>query len=161
MSEIDSIYFDKNYYMIPEPGAEKSYELFRQALLSQKLVAVAKTVLGTKQELLVLYPTKECIIAKILFYKEEIQELPKPIPKVEIKKEELDLAKLMVKSLERKFDISAYHDEYQQRLREAITAKINGQEIVATDNVVREMIDPMEAMRRVVEMVQSGKFGTA
>ncbi|WP_243205847.1 non-homologous end joining protein Ku [Enterocloster clostridioformis] len=74
MSEIDSIYFDKNYYMIPQPGAEKSYELFRQALLSQKLVAVAKTVLGTKQELLVLYPTKECIIAKILFYKEEIQE---------------------------------------------------------------------------------------
>lgn len=161
MSEIDSIYFDKNYYMIPEPGAEKSYELFRQALLSQKLVAVAKTVLGTKQELLVLYPTKECIIAKILFYKEEIQELPKPIPKVEIKKEELELAKLMVKSLERKFDISAYHDEYQQRLREAITAKINGKEIVATDNVTHEMIDPMEAMKQVIEMLQNGKVGTA
>ena len=146
MSEIDSIYFDKNYYMIPEPGAEKSYELFRQALLSLKLVAVAKTVLGTKQELLVLYPTKECIIAKILFYKEEIQELPKPIPKVEIKK---------------KFDISAYHDEYQQRLREAITAKINGKEIVATDNVTHEMIDPMEAMKQVIEMLQNGKVGTA
>lgn len=161
MTEIDSIYFDKSYYLMPETGAEKSYELFRQALLSQKLVAVAKTVLGTKQELLVLYPTKECIIAKILFYKEEIQELPKPIPKIDIKKEELDLAKLMVKSLEKKFDISAYHDEYQQRLREAITAKINGQEIIATDNISHEMIDPMEAMRRVVEMVQSGKFGTA
>ena len=84
-----------------------------------------------------------------------------PIPKVEIKKEELDLAKLMVKSLERKFDISAYHDEYQQRLREAITAKINGKEIVATDNVTHEMIDPMEAMKQVIEMLQNGKVGTA
>lgn len=27
MSDIDSIYFDKNYYLIPAPGAEKSYEL--------------------------------------------------------------------------------------------------------------------------------------
>ncbi|EHG33180.1 hypothetical protein [Enterocloster clostridioformis] len=73
----------------------------------------------------------------------------------------MDLAKLMVKFLEKKFDISAYHDEYQQQLREAIIAKINGKEIVATDNVVREMIDPMEAMRQVIEMLQNGKVGTA
>lgn len=163
MADIDSIFFDKNYYLIPEPGAEKSYELFRQALLSQKLVAVARTVLGTKQELLVLYPTKECIIAKILFYEEEIQALPKPIPKVEIKKDELDLAKLMVKSLERKFDIAAYHDEYQQRLREAITTKINGQEIVAVDNTrPNNIINIMDAMKQVVEMsknTQNNKAG--
>lgn len=162
MSEIDSIYFDKNYYLIPTTGAEKSYELFRQALISQKLVAVARTVLGTKQELLVLYPTKACIIAKILYYAEEIQELPKPIPKVEVKKEELDLAKLMVKSMEKPFDISAYHDEYQQRIRDAITAKIKGQEIVSVDNSNNiSNADYMEAMRQVVEMLQSGKAGIA
>lgn len=162
MSEIDSIYFDKNYYLIPATGAEKSYELFRQALISQKLVAVARTVLGTKQELLVLYPTKACIIAKILYYAEEIQELPKPIPKVEVKKEELDLAKLMVKSMEKPFDISAYHDEYQQRIRDAITAKIKGQEIVSVDNSNNiSNADYMEAMRQVVEMLQSGKAGIA
>lgn len=162
MSEIDSIYFDKNYYLIPATGTEKSYELFRQALISQKLVAVARTVLGTKQELLVLYPTKACIIAKILYYAEEIQELPKPISKVEVKKEELDLAKLMVKSMEKPFDISAYHDEYQQRIRDAITAKIKGQEIVSVDNSNNIYnADYMEAMRQVVEMLQSGKAGIA
>lgn len=158
ISDIDSIYFDKNYYLIPEPGAEKSYELFRQALLSQKLVAVARTVLGTKQELLVLYPTKECIVAKILFYAEEIQPLPKSIPKVEIKKEELDLAKLMVKSLERKFDVAAYHDEYQQRLREAITTKINGQEIVAVGNAQpSNIINIMDAMKQIVDANQKNQ----
>lgn len=158
MSEIASIYFDRNYYLIPEPGAEKSYELFRQALLSQKLVAVARTVLNTKQELLVLYPTKECLIAKILHYAEEIQVLPKPIPKVEVKKEELDLAKLMVKSLERKFDVSAYHDEYHQRLREAIMTKINGQEIVAVDNKrPNNIINIMDAMKQIVEANQKNQ----
>ena len=29
MSEIDTIYYEKNYYLVPEPGAEKAYELFR------------------------------------------------------------------------------------------------------------------------------------
>ena len=67
MSEIDNILFDKDYYLVPEPGAEKPYELLRQSLLSKKEVAIAKNVLGTNEDLLVLYPTKECIIAKILF----------------------------------------------------------------------------------------------
>ena len=76
MSEVDPIYFEKNYYLVPEAGAEKAYELLRQAMLSQKEIAIAKTVIGQNEQLLVLYPTKETIIAKTLFYEEEIQELP-------------------------------------------------------------------------------------
>ncbi len=41
MSEIDSIFFQKNYYLVPEAGAEKAYELFRRSLLAKKEVAVA------------------------------------------------------------------------------------------------------------------------
>ena len=58
MTDIDQLYYDKNYYIVPEPGGEKAFELLRQALLSQKKVAIAKTVMGTKEELIVLYPTK-------------------------------------------------------------------------------------------------------
>ena len=84
MSEIDSLYFQKNYYLVPDSGADKAYELLRQALLSKKEVAIAKTVIGTNEELVVLYPTKECLIAKVLFYQEEIQEIPKSQIKVEV-----------------------------------------------------------------------------
>lgn len=126
MSEIDSIYFEKNYYVTPEPGVEKAYELLRQSMLAQKEVGIAKTVMSTNENLIVLYPTKETIIAKVLFYEEEIQDMPKSQRKVEITKSELDLAKTMIGSLTKKFDISAYHDEYQERLREAIEKKIEG-----------------------------------
>ena len=85
MTDIDQLYYDKNYYIVPEPGGEKAFELLRQALLSQKKVAIAKTVMGTKEELIVLYPTKTDIIAKILFFQEEIQPAP-TINKVSIDK---------------------------------------------------------------------------
>ena len=49
MSEIDSILFDKNYYLVPESGAEKAYELLRRSLLAKKEVAVAKTVIGDRK----------------------------------------------------------------------------------------------------------------
>lgn len=155
MSEIDTLYFQKDYYLVPEPGAEKPYELLRQALLSKKEVAVAKTVIGTNEELMVVYPTKECMIAKILYYQEEIQEIPKSQIKVELTKSELDMAKMLIETMTQKFDIAAYHDEYQQRLREAITTKINGNEIVAADtSVPNNIINLMEALQKSVDIAK-------
>lgn len=155
MSEIDHILFDKDYYLVPEAGAEKAYELLRQSLLSKKEVAIAKTVLGTNEDLLVLYPTKDCIIAKILFYQEEIQEMPKSQAKIELSEQELDMAKTLIESMTQKFDISAYHDEYQEKLRDAITTKINGEEIVSDNSgAPGNIIDLMDALQKSVEMAK-------
>lgn len=157
MSDIDSIYFEKNYYVIPEAGAEKAYELLRQALLNKNEVAIAQTVFTTKEELLILYPTTECIIAKLLFYQEEIQEIPKSISKVEISNEEMGMANTMIDTMTKKFEISSYHDEYQEKLRSAITQKIQGQEIVSSDNSKpNNVINLMEALQKTVEQAKKG-----
>lgn len=42
LSEINMIYYEKNYYAVPETGAEKAYELLRQALLLQRKAALQK-----------------------------------------------------------------------------------------------------------------------
>lgn len=155
MSEIDSLYFQKNFYLVPDIGADKAYELLRQALLSKKEVAIAKTVIGTNEELVVLYPTKECLIAKVLYYQEEIQEIPKSQIKVDISKQELDMAKSLIDTMTQKFDITAYHDEYQEKLRQAITTKINGNEIVASDtSTPNNIIDLMEALQKSVDIAK-------
>jgi DNA end-binding protein Ku len=155
MSEIDSLYFQKDYYLVPEPGADKPYELLRQALMSKKEVAIAKTVIGTNEELMVLYPTKECLIGKILYYQEEIQEMPKSQIKVELSKAEVDMAKTLIDSMTQNFDIAAYHDEYQEKLRNAITTKINGNEIVAADTgMPNNIIDLMEALQKSVDIAK-------
>lgn len=158
LADIDQIYYEKNYYLVPEAGAEKAYELLRQAMLSQKEAAIAKTVIGTTEQLLVLYPTKETIIAKTLFYQEEIQQMPKSQAKMQLDKSELEMAKTLISTMTKKFDASAYHDEYQQRLREAIETKIQGQQIVSADNTAPvNVIDLMEALKKTVEMSQNQK----
>ena len=92
-------------------------------------------------------------MAKILYYQEEIQEIPKSQIKVDITKPELDRAKVLIESMTQKFDISAYHDEYQQRLRDAITTKINGNEIVAADtSAPNNIINLMEALQKSVDI---------
>lgn len=163
MSLIDPIYFQKNYYLVPEPGAAKSYELIRRALLSAKKVGIAKVVLGTNEELMALYPTRECIMAKILYYQEEIQEIPKSISKAEISNEELDMTKMLVDTMSRDFDISAFHDEFQRKIKEGITTKINGGEIVSSDNSrPNNIINYMESVQKSIELARSNnQKGTA
>lgn len=157
MSDIDQIYYEKNYYVVPDAGADKAFELLRQAMLSKKEVAIAKTVMGTTEQLLVLYPTKETIIAKTLFYQEEIQELPKTQAKVQLEKPELEMAKTLIDTMTKEFDISAYFDEYQARLREAIEKKVKGQEIVNVDNSApNNIIDIMDALKETIEMKKTG-----
>ena len=163
MEDVDSIYFEKNYYVVPHKGGEKAFELFRQALLTEEKVAIAKTVIGTNESLIVLYPTNDGIIAKMLYYQEEIQEIPKLQAKVELDENELMMAKTLISSMTKEFDISAYHDEYQERLREAIQKKIEGQEIVDVDeNRPDNVIDFMDALKKTIEMNKNNPFaGTA
>lgn len=147
------IYYEKDYYAVPDTGAEKAYELLRQALLAQKKVAIAKTVMGTNEKLLVLYPTKEGIIVKTLFYYDEIAAMPKPVPKMKLDENELNMAKLLVENMTKPFAAEEFRDEYQARLKEAIMKKIQGQEIVAVDTSgPSNVIDLMEALQKSLEL---------
>lgn len=157
ISEVDMIYYEKDYYAIPDAGAEKAYELLRQALLAQKKVAIAKSVMGTNEKLLVLFPTKEGMIVKTLYYHDEIAAVPKQIPKMQLEKNELDMAKLLIENMTKPFVAAEFHDEYQARLREAIMKKIQGQEIVTADQGTEggNIINLMDALEKSLELTQN------
>lgn len=169
MSEVNSIYFEKDYYCIPEVGAEKAYELLRQSMLDEQKVAIAKTVMGTNQKLIVLYPTEDGMIVKTLFYADEVVEAPKKAPKLEVDKNELDMAKMLINNMTKPFNANDFKDEYQARLREAIMTKIQGKEIVVADTGEQSnVIDLMEALQRSLELTgkptkpkRTKKTGTA
>lgn len=166
MSEVNMIYYEKDYYAIPEAGAEKAYELLRQALLAEKKVAIAKTVMGTNEKLLVLYPLKDGMIVKTLFYNDEIAAVPKQVPKMKLGEQELEMARMLIQNMTQAFDPEQYQDEYQVRLRDAIMKKIQGQEIVTADTSGPDnVIDLMEALRKSLEQTKGGpkdkKVGTA
>lgn len=153
MAEVDMIYYDQDYYAVPDTGAEKAYELLRQTLLSRKKVAIAKTVMGTSEKLLVLYPTKDGIIVKTLFYHDEIASVPKPVPKMKLDENELSMAKMLIDNMTRPFHAGEFRDEYQARLRDAIMQKIQGQEIVAVDTSgSANVIDLMEALQKSLDL---------
>ena len=150
----NDLYYEKNYYAVPEKHAEKAYELLRKAMQEENVVAVAKTVIGTKETLLALCPSDEEIIVKTLFYEEELVENPKTILHPDIDKAELNMAKQLITSMSKPFEPETYHDEFQERLRNAIEEKIDGHQILHSSDRKEDHktpIDLMEALKQSIE----------
>lgn len=121
--EISDLLIDKSYYLIPEMEAEKDYELLKRAMTSNRVVGIAEIVLGTKQELVALFANKKCIIATILFYENEISELPVMF-KHKVDKNKLDALKSDIIENIKEFDWESHYDKYQLKLRKLILDKI-------------------------------------
>lgn len=121
--EISDLLIDKSYYLIPEMESEIAYELLRKAMITNRVVGMAEIVLGTKQELVALFANKNCIIATILFYENEINELP-IIMKHKTDKQQLENLKQDILDNTKEFDWKSHYDKYQFKLRKLIFDKI-------------------------------------
>lgn len=155
VQNIKPIYFDKTYHAVVEAGGDKAYELLRQAMLDEKKVAIAKTVMGQSEKLLCIIATEKGILVETMFFAEEVKEIPKESTHPELNQQELDMAKMLIRSMDKEFQPELYHDEYQARLRQIIEAKINGQEIVQTPaEQENNIINLMEALQASLKQVE-------
>lgn len=121
--EIDELLIEKSYYLVPEINSEIKYALFYKTLSMSKVVAIAEIILGNQQELVVLYPKNNYIVASILFYHNEINESPKMI-KHKVAKVDYVQLKEMISKDTKSFSWSKHRDDFQLRLRELIMSKI-------------------------------------
>lgn len=157
LSEVDPIYFDKPYYVVPT-GAEKAFAVLLAAMEQEGKAAVAKTVLGTKETLILIRAKGGQILLNTLFFEEEITANPAKEVKEQCSEVELKMAKALIEGMSGKFNPSDYKDEYRRKVQEAIERKIAGKEIVSPkESGSGKMIDLMEALTKSLELAQKPK----
>lgn len=127
-AEIDSIYFDTPYYLSPQKGGEKAYQLLRKSLDKTKTAGLATFVMRTADNLAIIRPYGQLLLLNTLRFEEEIREtedlkLPETI---RLKKEEMSMAVELIKRHNKPFDIRGYRDEYSKDLMKIIRAKAKG-----------------------------------
>lgn len=129
--EIDPIYYEKPYYLLPGKGAEKSYRLLLKALEETDCVGISEFMLRNRQHICALKPYQGILLLNQMRYSEEVKEVPEvEAPKKEkISEKELALAVKLVEQLSEKFDIAAFKDTYITELKKVIKAKAAGKHI--------------------------------
>jgi len=151
INEIDPIYYDKAYYVVPT-GADYAFNLLILAMEQQKKAGIAKCVMGFKENLILIRAQRGIMLLNTLYFDEEVQKNPRKEVKVEIKEKELELAKNLIESMSQKFKIEEFKDEYRQKIQNAIESKIAGKQIITPkEEKTNKVINLMDALLKSLE----------
>ena len=103
-----------------------------------------------REHIIVLRPGAKGILSHTMYYQDEIRQVDEFRTDTSlVKDKELEMAKMLISSLEAEFEPQKYHDNYRDNLQKMIEAKIEGQKVVATPEAhVAPVIDIMEALKK-------------
>lgn len=148
--QVDPVYLESSYYMAPDEGGEKPYALLFEALRQSKFYALAKVAMHNREHIIILRPGAKGILTHTMYYQDEIRQVEEFRTDTNlVRDKELEMAKMLISSLEADFDPAKYHDAYRDNLQKMIEAKIEGKRVVETpEPKVAPVIDIMEALKR-------------
>ena len=117
MKEVDSIYYDHPYYLVPLKGGEKAYRLLVEVMRRTNKAGVAKFVLGEREHLVAVKSMEGALALFTLHYSEEILPDEAISPKEgEIEDEEKGKIKKSIKKMMADFDPEKYADERRKKI---------------------------------------------
>lgn len=150
-ADVDPIYLDASYFVVPEEAGRKAYQLLLKALADSDHAAIAKLSMHKREHTVVLRPRDNGLTLHTLFYPSEINQVAEygQGNKTEVKEQELKLAEQLVESLAADFDPERYRDEYQERVKSLIDAKLEGKEVATPPQPrLAPVVDLMEALKK-------------
>jgi DNA end-binding protein Ku len=171
--EIDPMFFEKPYYLVPAKKAEKGYVLLREVLAKTDKVGVARVVIRTRQYLAALSPRGDALMLDLMRFPQEIVKpdeftLPTGNSKsYRVTPQEVGMATQLIESMTKKWNPDDYQDEFRAQLRKIIDEQIARQtgkkvrahrkEEAASAEATTNVVDFMELLKRSLD--KDGKRG--
>ena len=170
LADIDPLYFEHSYYLVPDGRADKPYALLAETMAKTGKVALGRFVLRTKQYLAALRSHDGVLVLSTMLYPDEIvavDDLRVPTTaETKPSDRELDMAERLVESLTVEFDPSKYHDEYREKVLALIDAKAAGEVLeppaaAPQQGEVRDLMAALEASLAAAAERQAASAGVA
>lgn len=163
--EVDHIYFDKPYYLVPAKGAEHVYALLREVLEKTNRIGIARVVLRTKQYLSALVAEEGALVLNLLRFHKEIVDPADlgldHIAKAKMKPQEVDMAEKLVEAMTSKWKPEKYEDEYHTKLMSWIKKKIAKGQLDEAEAAPEVEEDEAPAPINIMDLLKRSMPGTA
>jgi DNA end-binding protein Ku len=146
VDQIDPLYYEHPYYLVPDTGAAKAYRLLLDALRDTNKVAIARVVLRSKEYLVAIRPAGDVLTMETMLFADELisadglDELPET--DVQATERELSMARQLIEAQASEFDPSKYRDEYRERVLDLIERKAAGEDIAVQPMAEQEQEVP-------------------
>ena len=149
-AEVDPIYLDASYYILPSEGGEKPYTLLYIAMQNTNLYALAQLTMHQREYTVLIRCGPRGLVLHTMFYADELRQEQafRSEPRLVVEKE-LSLAKSLFETLTAPFEPQKYKDNYRFQLEQIIEAKQKGKRFVITPAAtLAPVIDIMEALQK-------------
>ena len=139
MKEVDPIYYDHPYYLVPSKGGEKSYRLLAEVMRRTNKAGLAKFVLGEREYLVAVKSSEGAIVLITLHYREEILPDEDISPKEEeIAADEQSRIKQSMKKMLADFNPGQYADARREKIVALLKQKAREKAQVQAPEVEKE-----------------------
>jgi DNA end-binding protein Ku len=164
--EVDPVYFESSYYMMPEEAGRRPYALLTKALEESQYVAIAKITMHNREYTVFVRPHEGGLMLHTMYYADEVKKVEGfGAPDVELKEGEIKVAHQLIEALADKFDPEKYKDTFQENLKKLIEAKLEGGEVAEVEKPKKlaPVIDLMAALKQSLAQMEGKKkpSGTA
>ena len=163
LAQIDPIYFDHPYFLIPagdSEGTHRAYRLLVETMGAQDRVAVGRFVMRTKEYLVAVRAREGALALTTMLFGDEVRPT-KHVPTGGKKptKKQLDNAVAIVEELSTEWGPSDYEDCYRERLKRVIDAKRKRRTIHVPkpEKEPEPMPDLMAALEETLENLRGGE----
>ena len=159
-SEVDPVYFESSYYMIPDEAGRRPYALLTKAMEESEYVAIAKLTMHNREYTVFLRPHEGGMMLHTMYYKEEVREVEGfGAPDVELKDAEVKVAHQLIEALAAEWDPEKYHDTFQDNLKNLIQTKVEGGKIAEVEKPKKlaPVVDLMSALKQSLAEMEGKK----
>lgn len=160
--EVDPIYFETSYYLMPEEAGQRPYALLARALEETGHLGIAKLTMHNREYTVILRPHEGGIMLHTMYYENEVRRIENfGDTKVDVKEAEVKVAHQLIQALSAKFEPEKYHDTFEDNLKELIKAHLEGKEVtpVAKPTKVAPVTDLMAALKQSLASMEGKKKG--
>ena len=151
---IDPLGIEKSYFLGPDKGGDRAYSLLAEVLRRTGRVAVGRFFARGRERTVLVNAFGRGLVMHYMFPAEELRSWAEVDlgPERHASEQELSLAtELVMRHACNAFEPAKYRDAYQDRVREAVEAKVNGLEVSpATAPIGAKILDLVEALARSV-----------
>jgi DNA end-binding protein Ku len=163
LAEIDPIFFDHPYYLVPDERGVKPYRLLLAAMRETEMVALGRLVLRAKENLVAIRAADDVLTLETMVFADEIvspDRFAELDGEVKTSDREVAMAKQLIESLSGPFEPEKYRDEYREQVLALIDRKAAGEEIVLQPSAPDEKVDGVDLMSALQASLEEVKQRT-
>jgi DNA end-binding protein Ku len=163
MSEVDPLYFETSYFVVPEEAGKRAYALLLKTMEDMNYAAIARVTLHQRERTAIIRPYEQGLMLHTFYYANEIhavKEYGKTAGK-DLKKQEIALGEQFAKTLVKPFRPEEFRDEYPERVKQLIESKAKGRAAPSEEKPKKlaPVIDLMAALKKSLENVAASGAG--